>query len=165
MLSWPSPDRLILLAPRACFPLPGSWHPAPHHPLQPGPGKARLFWKNAGRWQNVRSSSSLQTGAPISGQTVAVFACPQRPVFSFQARRSRAVSPVGGRQAGRRTSPSCGPTGERHGRTGRRQACHPPSQAPPPCGRAVRLRAAEDHDSCTSAATQDIPPGEMEFTL
>ena len=35
----------------------------------------------------MRSVSSLQTGAPIPEQTVAVFACPQQPVFSFQARR------------------------------------------------------------------------------
>lgn len=37
----------------------------------------------------MRSVSSLQTGAPTPGQTAAVSACPQQPVFSCQARRSR----------------------------------------------------------------------------
>lgn len=74
--------------------------PSPPPPLAARPAKARLFWKSAGRWQNVRSASSLQTGAPIPGQTAAVFACPQQPVFSFQARRSRGQLACGG-QAGR----------------------------------------------------------------
>lgn len=42
----------------------------------------------------MRSVSSLQPGAPTPGQTAAVSACPQRPVFSFQARRSQGQAAV-----------------------------------------------------------------------
>lgn len=42
----------------------------------------------------MRSVSSLQPGAPAPRQTAAVSACPQRPLFSFQARRSQGQAAV-----------------------------------------------------------------------
>lgn len=125
MLSLLSPGHLTLLALRPCFPLPCSWIPAPDHPRQPGPTKARLFWKSVGRRQNVRSVSSLQTGAPAPGQTAAVSVCPQRPVFSFQARRSRAQAAVWG------TSPTRWAYGG-EARTDWAMTSQPPARLGPP---------------------------------
>lgn len=111
----PSPGRLTPLAPRPSFPCP-LLAPSPQPPWQPGPAQARLFWKNAGRWQNVRSSSSLQTGAPIPGQTAAVFAVhkglcsPSRPGDPGQAVGEERGGKGRGEGGGsRRTSPACSP--------------------------------------------------------
>lgn len=137
MLSLLSPGHLTLLALRPCFLLPCSWLPAPDHPRQPGPAKARLFWKSVGRRQNVRSVSSLQTGAPAPGQTAAVSVCPQRPVFSFQARRSRGQAAVWGMS----------PTRWAYGgeaRTDWVMTSQPPARLGPPTrSRAVRPRTAQ----------------------
>lgn len=79
----------------------------------------------------MRSSSSLQTGAPIPGQTVAVFACPQRPVFSFQARRSRGQSALWG--ADRQPADVTGLQAHgREARTGWAMTGPPPAQPGPP---------------------------------
>ena len=58
------------------------------------PSREAFLGKESKNKQNVRSVSSLQPGAPTPGQTAAVSACPQRPVFSFQARRSQGQAAV-----------------------------------------------------------------------
>lgn len=105
--------------------------PSPPPPLAARPAKARLFWKSAGRWQNVRSASSLQTGAPVPGQTAAVFACPQQLVFSFQARRSQGQSACGG-QAGRQADVTTPRVRRREALTDQVMTGLPPAPPGPP---------------------------------
>ena len=104
----PSPD---LPLPFLCLPpsrptFRHSWLPLTAHPAGPevlgsqAQPRPRQFWERAGRCLNVDLLSSLQTGAPVQGQTVSLFICPVS-VCSFQAWEAQ---PTAGWGKGRESS-------------------------------------------------------------
>lgn len=104
--------------PTALFPLPCSWLPA-LGPLAARPSQGQAVLEKCWEVAECAVFEFLQTGAPIPGQTAAVFAVhkglcsPSRPGDPGQ--------PACGGRAGRQQADVTGPrpTGERHGQTGR----------------------------------------------